>query len=150
MGAYSEMDIDLRYGDSPFEESGTPAQNIPAFVEEPPMALPTTPPAVAAAETPAERDTTPPPATPAQKADTVPTETSNDAGKPAEATENTASEADKLLYLKQRCNPCETLGCCFNYSGECRFPLVHERMPRLTATDDCKEYDYRGECEKNI
>ena len=95
MGAYSEMDIDLRYGDSPFEESGTPAQNIPAFVEEPPMALPTTPPAVAAAETPAERDTTPPPATPAQKADTVPTETSNDAGKPAEATENTASEDEK-------------------------------------------------------
>lgn len=63
---------------------------------------------------------------------------------------NRTPEADKLLYLKQRCNPCETLNCCFNYSGECRFPLVHERMPRLTATDDCKEYDCRGECEKNI
>ena len=76
MGAYSEMDIDLRYGDSPFEESDAPAQNIPAFVEEPPMAPPATPPLVATTETPAERDTTPPPATPAQEADTVPADTS--------------------------------------------------------------------------
>ena len=28
MGAYSEIDIDRRYDDNPFEESGAPAQNM--------------------------------------------------------------------------------------------------------------------------
>lgn len=35
MGAYSELDIDLRYGDSPFEEGGDPEQNTPAFAAAP-------------------------------------------------------------------------------------------------------------------
>lgn len=54
-------------------------------------------------------------------------------------------EAAKLRYLKQLCTKCVTRRCQFNYGGECRFPLVHERMPRLTAADDCKEYGCRAE-----
>ena len=38
MGFYSEQDIELRYGDSPFEEGGSPPDNTrmqstPAFTE---------------------------------------------------------------------------------------------------------------------
>lgn len=48
-------------------------------------------------------------------------------------------EAAKLRYLKQLCTKCVACRCQFNYGGECRFPLVHERAPRLSA-DGCIEY----------
>lgn len=89
MGAYSEIDVDRRYGDSPFEEGDTPAQNIPAFVEEPLTA----PPAVTAEENQTEPGATLAP--PAQEADTALTETPNDTGKPAEDAESTATEDEK-------------------------------------------------------
>ncbi len=93
MGAYSEIDIDRRYGGNPFEESGAPAQNIPAFAEEPLTAPPAPLPAVTAEGSQTEPGTTLTP--PAQEAGTVLTETPNDAGKPAEAAEDTATEDEK-------------------------------------------------------
>ena len=48
----------------------------------------------------------------------------------------------KMVYLRQLCIECESVSCQFNYDGECRFPLVHERAPRITDTDGCIDYDY--------
>ena len=93
MGAYSEIDIDRRYGDNPFEESDAPAQNIPAFAEEPLAAPPAPLPAVMAAESQTELDATLAP--PAQETGTALTETPNDTGKPAEAAEDTTTEDEK-------------------------------------------------------
>lgn len=50
-------------------------------------------------------------------------------------------EAARLLYLKQLCTKCETLHCRFNYSGECRFALVHERKPHGYDTHSCIDCD---------
>lgn len=90
MGAYSEIDIDRRYDDNPFEESGAPAQNIPAFAEEP---LTAPPPAVTAEGSQTEPDATL--ALPAQETGTALTETPNDAEKSAEVAEDTAAEDEK-------------------------------------------------------
>lgn len=48
----------------------------------------------------------------------------------------------KLLYLHELCFECDSGGCCFNCGGECRFPMVHERKPRITDTDGCIDFDY--------
>ena len=52
-------------------------------------------------------------------------------------------EAAKLLYLKQLCPECESTFCQFAHNGLCRFPLVHERKPRITDEDGCIDYDYQ-------
>lgn len=93
MGAYSEIDIDRRYGDTPFEESDASAQNIPAFAEEPLTAPPAPLPAVTAAESQTEPDTTLAPT--AQETGMALTETPNDTGKPAEAAESAEAEDEK-------------------------------------------------------
>ena len=49
----------------------------------------------------------------------------------------------KMVYLEQLCPDCESLSCGFNRSGVCRFPLVHERKPRINDVDGCIDYDYR-------
>lgn len=48
----------------------------------------------------------------------------------------------RLVYLKQLCIDCESSSCQYNHGGECRFPLVHERKPRINDTDGCIDYDY--------
>lgn len=52
-------------------------------------------------------------------------------------------ETAKLLYLKQLCIECESSSCQYNHQGECRFPLVHERKPRINDYDGCIDYDYQ-------
>lgn len=52
-------------------------------------------------------------------------------------------ETAKLLYLKQLCIECESPSCQYNHQGECRFPLVHERKPRINDYDGCIDYDYQ-------
>lgn len=49
----------------------------------------------------------------------------------------------KMVYLKQLCPDCESSSCGFNRGGVCRFPLVHERKPRINDVDGCIDYDYR-------
>ncbi len=48
----------------------------------------------------------------------------------------------KMVFLKQLCQECESASCGFNHGGECRFPLVHERNPRITDYDGCIDFDY--------
>lgn len=48
----------------------------------------------------------------------------------------------KMVYLKGLCPECESSSCGFNHDGECRFPLVHERKPRINDVDGCIDYDY--------
>lgn len=48
----------------------------------------------------------------------------------------------KMVFLKQLCPECESASCGFNHGGECRFPLVHERKPRINDVDGCIDYDY--------
>ena len=93
MGAYSEIDIDRRCGDSPFGEGGAPVQNTPAFVEEPLTAPPAPRPAATAAANQAESDAIL--TSPAQETSTALTETPNDTGKPAKAAESTAAKEEK-------------------------------------------------------
>lgn len=53
----------------------------------------------------------------------------------------------KMVYLKQLCIECESQTCQFNYGGECRFAMVHERAPRISDYDGCIDFDYQeGEC----
>lgn len=101
MGAYSEMDIDLRYGDNPFEEGGAPVcageSVIPAFTEAAtaePAAMPSAlEPAVSQLE---QTDGNTAPDVSAQEANTALAETPGDTGSPAaEAAADTVSEDDK-------------------------------------------------------
>ena len=39
------------------------------------------------------------------------------------------------------CFDCESTDCALNNNGECRFPLVYERMPVITEDDGCTEGD---------
>ena len=41
--------------------------------------------------------------------------------------------------LLKLCFDCESTDCALNHKGECRFPLVHERMPVITEDDGCTE-----------
>lgn len=43
---------------------------------------------------------------------------------------------NELLKL---CFDCGSTDCALNHDGECRFPLVHERMPVITEDDGCTE-----------
>lgn len=49
-----------------------------------------------------------------------------------------------LLYgeevgLRSSCFDCETTDCAYNHGGECRFSLVHYRVPVITDEDGCKD-----------
>lgn len=50
----------------------------------------------------------------------------------------------KLVYLEQFCFECELRTCQFNYDGECRFALVHERKPIITEEEGCIDYYCRN------
>lgn len=57
--------------------------------------------------------------------------------------EDYVPETRRLYGLKKLCFECESQTCQFNYRGECRFSLVHERKPRITDDDGCIDYDYQ-------
>ena len=97
MGVYSELDIDRRYGDNPFEESGVSgnveAQDVPAFMEAASVEAAVVP---SAEETVVDqpkveiKDTALAPSVSAQEDGITPAETST-----AEAEVNAESEDDK-------------------------------------------------------
>ena len=66
MGFYSEQDIELRYGDSPFEEGGSPPDNTrmqstPAFTEADPVEPAVTQPAAETVVPQPQQNTAPAP-----------------------------------------------------------------------------------------
>lgn len=101
MGYYSELDIELRYGDSPFEEGGstpeyTGEQSIPAFTEAAPVEPAVTPPAAESVGTQPQQDTAPAPSASAQEVGTPPAKSPDAAaGQTAENADGAASEDDK-------------------------------------------------------
>ena len=44
------------------------------------------------------------------------------------------------------CFDCESTDCALNNNGECRFPLVYERMPVITEDDGCTEGVIKVRC----
>ena len=101
MGFYSEQDIELRYGDSPFEEGGstpenTRMQSIPAFTEADPVEPAVTQPAAETVVPQPQQNTAPAPSVSAQAVETS-SETSTDAvaGQAADAVDGAVSEDDK-------------------------------------------------------
>ena len=48
----------------------------------------------------------------------------------------------RLLGLRDLCFECGSAACHYNHQGECRFPLVHERAPRINDQDGCVDFDY--------
>ena len=101
MGFYSEQDIELRYGDSPFEEGGstpdnTRMQSTSAFTEADPVEPAVTQPAAETVVPQPQQNTAPAPSMPAQAVET-PSETSTDAvaGQTADASDGAVSEDDK-------------------------------------------------------
>lgn len=100
MGAYSELDIDRRYGDDPFKEggsvpSGAEAQVLPAFTEAAsvePAAAPFAEETVVDQPQAEIKDAAPAPSASEQAA---PAETSDSTGQTAEAEGGTVSEEDK-------------------------------------------------------
>lgn len=103
MGAYSELDIDRRYGDNPFEEgcsvpSGTEVQVLPAFTEAASVesaAAPSVEEAVMDQPQAENKDAAPAPSASEQAAGTAPAEASDNTGQTAEAEGDTVSEEDK-------------------------------------------------------
>lgn len=103
MGAYSELDIDRRYGDDPFEKgrsvpSGAEAQVLPAFAEAglaEPAAAPSAEETVMDQPQAENKDAAPAPSASEQAADTAPAETSDDTSQTAEAEGGTMNEDDK-------------------------------------------------------
>ena len=55
-------------------------------------------------------------------------------------------ETKRLYGLSKLCGACESLDCCFNHDGKCRFALVYEKQPTITEEDGCADYLQRGEC----
>ena len=101
MGFYSEQDIELRYGDSPFEEGGSPPDNTrmqstPAFTEADPVEPAVTQPAAETVVPQPQQNTAPAPSVSAQAVETS-SETSTDAvaGQAADAVDGAVSEDDK-------------------------------------------------------
>lgn len=101
MGFYSEQDIELRYGDSPFEEGGSPPDNTrmqstPAFTEADPVEPAVTQPAAETVVPQPQQNTAPAPSVSEQAVETPP-ETSTDAvaGQAAETADGAVSEDDK-------------------------------------------------------
>lgn len=128
MGAYSEVDIDRRYDDNPFEESDAPAQTIPAFAEEP-LTAPL--PAVTAAESQTEPDAASAP--PMQETGTALTEAPNDTGKPTEAAESAEAENEKkkaheLAEAKRKAE--------FDARQAAKKAAEQEQLDRLAAMSD--------------
>lgn len=44
-----------------------------------------------------------------------------------------------LKRLDCMCVECESRDCALNSGGVCRFPMVHERLPKITEDDGCTE-----------
>ena len=101
MGFYSEQDIELRYGDSPFEEGGSPPDNTrmqstPAFTEADPVESAVTQPAAETVVPQPQQNPARAPSVSEQAVETPP-ETSTDAvaGQAAETADGAVSEDDK-------------------------------------------------------
>lgn len=52
------------------------------------------------------------------------------------------AEIAGFLRLKRACTECTSSACHYHHGGECRFPLVHEREPRITEQDGCIDFDF--------
>lgn len=59
-----------------------------------------------------------------------------------DGTDRTCEMAN-LFYLNLLCQECESRSCQFNHDCECRFSLVHGRIPRITEADGCIDFEYR-------
>lgn len=44
--------------------------------------------------------------------------------------------------MEDKCFECTSRNCPYNHDEECRFALVHERMPKITERDGCIDFDY--------
>jgi len=42
-----------------------------------------------------------------------------------------------LLYYSELCDDCESHSCAYNSAGECRYPMVHHRVPNITEEQGC-------------
>lgn len=47
------------------------------------------------------------------------------------------SQTTMLLYYTSLCDDCETKSCAYNVAGQCRYPMVHHRVPIITEEDGC-------------
>lgn len=45
----------------------------------------------------------------------------------------------QLLYFSELCDDCVSRDCAYNSAGECRYPMVHHRVPIITKEDGCTE-----------
>lgn len=53
--------------------------------------------------------------------------------------EEAARRSTMAAYYESLCRDCETTGCAYNDACECRFPMVHHRVPIITDEDGCLE-----------
>ena len=53
--------------------------------------------------------------------------------------EEAVSCSTMAAYYESLCQDCETTGCAYNDACQCRFPLVHHRVPIITDEDGCLE-----------
>ena len=52
----------------------------------------------------------------------------------------TANDLIKLAQLYDECIECMAEDCCFNHCGTCRYPMVGEKRPMVTAIEGCLCY----------
>ena len=45
-----------------------------------------------------------------------------------------------LTYYSGLCFDCESRHCAYNVACECRYPMVHHRLPNITDDDGCTDY----------
>lgn len=128
MGVYSEMDIDRRYGNNPFEEGGVPdyagEQTIPAFTEAAPVEPAAAPPAVEpAVPQPQQNIEDAAPAVPAQETDKAPADTAADT-----ANEDDKKKAHEAAEAKRKAE--------FDARQAAKKAAEKEQLDRLAAMSD--------------
>ena len=47
------------------------------------------------------------------------------------------SQTTMLLYYASLCDDCESKACAYNVACQCRYPMVHHRVPIITEEDGC-------------
>ena len=57
-----------------------------------------------------------------------------------EVLQSTVDDLSKFEALQSMCFDCESQSCGFNHNGECRFVLIHEKLPQINDEDGCREY----------
>lgn len=53
--------------------------------------------------------------------------------------EEAVRRSTMAAYYESLCRDCETTSCAYNSACECRFPMVHHRVPIITEEDGCLE-----------